>query len=313
MAAIAASVLLPLAQPGLDDATTAYTLVLLPVLAMIVIGALHRLGALYGDEAMARAEAARMRAEAQLARREADAAADAAERLRELDAAKDRFVSTVSHELRTPLTSVKGYLEAILAGEAGELNPDQREYAEIIYRNSTRLQELVDDLMVLSRVDAGELVLRRERFDLVDAVRQVREEQGPRAIENGLVLALDAPASMPLTADRRRIEQTIGNLVSNGIKYGADGDEVRIRVLEGEGEVVIEVIDEGVGIPAQELSRIGERFFRASTAGKVQGSGLGLAISREIVARHDGALQVESVAGSGSTFRVRLPLDTDDR
>jgi signal transduction histidine kinase len=308
MAAISVSILLPFAHPDLDNGTAAFALVLLPVWTTIVIAVLYRLGSLYGDEAVARAEAARVRAETQLARREADSAQDAAGRLRELDAAKDRFVSTVSHELRTPLTSVKGYLEAILAGEAGELNPDQREYAEIVYRNSTRLQELVDDLLVLSRVDAGELVLRRERFDLVDALRQVREEQGPRATENGLVLALDAPASLPVTADRRRIEQTIGNLVSNGIKYGADGYEVRVTAFAGEDEVTVEVVDHGVGIPATELSRIGERFFRASTAGEVQGSGLGLAISREIVARHGGSLEVESVEGSGSTFRIRLPL-----
>jgi signal transduction histidine kinase len=307
MLAIWVSILLPLAHPDLDDGTAAFALALLPVMTTIVIGVLYRLGSLYGDEAVARAEAARVRADAQLAQREADAARDAADRLRDLDSAKDRFVSTVSHELRTPLTSVKGYLEAILAGEAGELNPDQREYAEIVYRNSTRLQELVDDLLVLSRVDAGDLVLRRERFDLVDALRQVREEQGPRAAEGGLMLALDAPATLPVVADRRRIEQTIGNLVSNGIKYGADGYEVRIRAFADDHEVVIEVVDHGVGIPTTELSRIGERFFRASTAGEVQGSGLGLAISREIVARHGGSLEVESVEGSGSTFRVRLP------
>jgi signal transduction histidine kinase len=305
---IVASVLVPLLSPDLNASTAALALLLAAVMVMTVLGLLYRLGTLYGDEAVERAEAASVRAAAQLARREAEHARGTAGQMRELDALKDDFVSTVSHELRTPLTSVKGYLEAILAGEAGALNNEQREYTEIVYRNSTRLQELVDDLLVLSRVDAGELVLRRERFDLVDALRRVREEHGPRAAERGLVLELDAPDAIPLTADRRRIEQTIANLVSNAVKYGGDGDAVKIRAFSRAGEAVVEVMDQGVGIPAGELSRIGERFFRAANAGDVPGSGLGLAITREIVQRHGGTLEVQSAEGSGSTFRVSFPL-----
>jgi signal transduction histidine kinase len=306
-ALVTVSTLSALLPAGVDADSAALALYLPPMLTIVIAGVVYRLGAFYGDEALARGEAARVRAEAQFVQREAEQARLAADRLRALDELKDEFVSTVSHELRTPLTSVKGYLEAILAGEAGELTPTQREYAEIVYRNATRLQELVDDLLVLSRVDAGDLVLRRERFDLIEALRRVREEHGPRANENGLMLILDAPREIELTADRRRVEQTIGNLVSNAIKYGGEGEAVRIRAFVDDGNAVVEVADEGVGIPAHELSRIGERFFRATTAGDVQGSGLGLAITREIVHRHGGTLEVDSVEGAGSTFRVSFP------
>jgi signal transduction histidine kinase len=308
MAVMVAAVCLPVAYSDVNSATAALMVGLVPALVSVAAAFAYVIHDLYNDAVARRTAAATARTEAELVRREADSAQVAAQRLRELDQMKEGFVSTVSHELRSPLTSVKGYLEAMLEGEVGELNDEQREYAEIVYRNSSRLQALVDDLLVLSRIEADKLTLEPEPFDLAASLGRLREDALAQLAPGEVSVAIEAPAEIELTGDRRRIEQAVSNLVSNAIKYGGEGDEVRIRAFSRDDEAVVEVIDHGVGIPAAELDGIGERFFRASTAGTAPGSGLGLAIARELVSRHGGTLEVESVEGIGSTFRVLLPL-----
>ena len=232
-----------------------------------------------------------------------------ADRLLEESQVRDRLVTRVSHELRTPLTSVKGYVEALIEGEGGELGPAQRELAVVALRNTVRLELLIADLLLLSRVEAGQLELRAERVKLRESLEMLREDLSQLAQEKGVTLILEAPAEIEWTVDRERLDQAVANLVSNAIKYSPEGGPVLIRARPLEEELWIEVVDKGVGIPRSEIGRLGERFFRASTAGDAPGSGLGIAITQELVDLHGGTLEVESDVGSGSVFRIRIPDD----
>jgi signal transduction histidine kinase len=230
------------------------------------------------------------------------------EGLREIDDLKTQFVSSVSHELRTPLTSIKGYVEMLAAEDVGPLNEEQREYATIALRNATRLQRIIDDLLTLSRLDAGRLELDLEPLDVGDVLEDIREAVEPLANQRDIRITLDAVPSLTVLGDRARLEQALGNLVSNAVKFSSTGKTVNLRALRGNGQTLVEVSDSGVGIPRDEIPELMRRFYRASTAGAVEGTGLGLAISREIIERHQGRVEVESDEGLGSTFRVRLPL-----
>jgi two-component system, OmpR family, sensor kinase len=229
------------------------------------------------------------------------------EELRQLDELKGEFVSAVSHELRTPLTSIRGYLEAVLEEETGPLNEQQREELEIVYRNATRLQDLANDLLTLSRLESGRIEMQLRPLDLSGFLIELRKELEPAARKRRLEIGLDCSGALEVEADELRLHQAVGNLIGNAIKFSHEDGKIALRALDRNGETVIEVSDRGVGIPAEELSHVKERFFRASTAGTVQGTGLGLAITEEIVERHGGRLEVESRVGAGSTFRIRMP------
>lgn len=230
------------------------------------------------------------------------------EGLRELDAMKSQFVSSVSHELRTPLTSIKGYVEMLAAEEVGPLNAEQEEYAEIALRNVARLQRIIDDLLTLSRIDAGRLQLELEPLEVGSVLGDVREFVEPLSSERHVRIDYQAGPSLTVAGDRARLVQALGNLLSNAVKFSPAGETVRLRALRDDGQALVEVRDMGVGIPSDEIPHLMQRFYRASTAGTIEGTGLGLAISREIVELHHGRVEVESEEGVGSTFRVRLPL-----
>jgi two-component system, OmpR family, sensor kinase len=227
--------------------------------------------------------------------------------LRQLDELKGAFVSAVSHELRTPLTSIKGYLESVLSEEAGPLNDLQREELGIVYRNGTRLQDLANDLLTLARLESGRIEMEPRALDVGGLLAELREELAPAARKRGLEIGLDCDRGLEIEADELRLHQALGNLIGNAIKFSREDERVALRASAGGGEVLIEVSDSGIGIPAEEIPRLAERFYRASTAGDRQGTGLGLAITQEIVERHGGRLEVESEVGTGSTFRIRLP------
>lgn len=229
------------------------------------------------------------------------------EGLREIDELKTRFLSTVSHELRTPLTSISGYLQLLDQGVVGELTPEQLKYVHVAQRNGERLASLIDDLLMLSRFDAGRIDLKSEPVDLAEQLRNLREEMQPVADKGDSRLQLETPDDLVVDGDARRLQQSFANLVSNAIKFNRPGGEVRVRASARNGEAIVEVSDDGVGIPPAELERIGERFFRASTTTNMPGTGLGLAITREIVERHGGRLEIESEVGKGSSFRITLP------
>ena len=232
------------------------------------------------------------------------------EELRELDRLKDEFVALVSHELRTPLTSIRGYLELVLDGQAGEVAETQLQFLRVVERNAERLQRLVGDLLFVAQVDAGRLKLALERFDVAAVAAEAIEAAEPQAKEKQVELLLDASDSVEVVADRSRLAQLIDNLVSNAIKFTPAGGRVQVSVTPGADAFTIEVADTGMGIPADEQERLFQRFFRTSAASSqaIPGTGLGLAISKAIVDAHDGTIAVSSDEGHGTTFRASIPV-----
>ena len=233
------------------------------------------------------------------------------EKLRELDRLKDEFVALVSHELRTPLTSIRGYLELVLDGQAGELTEDQAQFLGVVERNAERLQRLVGDLLFIAQVDAGRLALEFDRFDAATVAAEAVEAAEPVAADKEIELVLTGDETAELVGDRARLGQLLDNLVSNALKFTPQGGRVEVSVASVEGNVSLAVSDTGMGIPADEQERLFQRFFRtaAATSQAIPGTGLGLAISKAIVDAHDGSIELDSGEGRGTTFRISLPSD----
>jgi signal transduction histidine kinase len=227
--------------------------------------------------------------------------------LREADRLKDEFVALISHDLRTPLTSIIGYLELTL--DDGNLTEKQRGYLDVADRNADRLLHLVNDLLFVARLEAGQLQLHPSELDLAAVARQSVAEAGPRAAANGIELICEADAAAPVQADRGRMFQVLDNLVSNAIKFTPSGGDVRVSVAPMNGVVRLEIADTGIGIAPEDQQRLFERFFRTSTVAQRQipGTGLGLYIARAIVEAHGGSIAVRSEPGEGTSFCVELP------
>ena len=232
---------------------------------------------------------------------------------RKAEAARDEFFALVSHELRTPLTSIVGHMELLVDDINGiaELTLDERaRFLEVINHNSRRLLRLVGDLLFVARLEAGRLDLERTRVDLARPVRDSVEAAEPRAARARHSLISDIEEGVVVNGDEGRIGQALDNLISNAVKFTPDGGQVTVRLSSDANHGIIAVSDTGIGVPEAEHQQLFERFFRASTGARAEGVGLGLAITLAIVRGHEGRLEVESEAGRGSTFRIRLPLDT---
>jgi signal transduction histidine kinase len=231
------------------------------------------------------------------------------EELQQLDQLKDGFVASVSHELRTPLTSIRGYLELVLDGEAGEVSQEQEQFLRVVERNADRLLGLVGDLLFVAQLDAGRLELELSQCDLAEIIEGSLQGIRPFAEANKIELVAETNGSLPISGDAGRLAQLADNLLSNAVKFTPPGGRVRVATREQDGSVYFEVADSGIGIAPEDRDRLFERFFRASSATEraIQGTGLGLSIAKAIVDAHHGEFSFESVEGEGSTFRVRLP------
>ncbi|MBN1260719.1 MAG: PAS domain-containing protein [Anaerolineae bacterium] len=231
---------------------------------------------------------------------------------RQADALKDTFISVISHELKTPVSIIKGYAETLRRPEARRNGVLMDEMLAAITEESDRLARLVDDLLDVSRLQAGGLPFQDvEEVALEDLARRVVERYAPHAPRHKLVTAF--PEDYPLIdGDPRRLEQVLDNLVSNAIKYSPRGGEVRIVGSATPAEVRVSVQDSGIGVPYAEQERIFERFYRVEgpETRAVPGTGLGLYLARAIVRAHGGRIWVESIPGSGATFHISLPRQT---
>ena len=226
---------------------------------------------------------------------------------KEIERMKNDFVSCVSHELRTPLSSLRGFAELMLQRE---YPPEkQRHFVEIIYRESRRLGDLVNDVLDLQRIESGRAVLQFGPAVLPELVQETVELlSAPGELHR---IVNEVPAGFPpVLADAEAVRQILRNLVSNALKYSPGGGEIRIGVEEREGQARVWVSDQGMGIPPELLPHVFSKFYRTpeSVARKIGGTGLGLAVVKGLVEAHHGAVWVESAPGKGSVFSFTLPL-----
>jgi len=238
------------------------------------------------------------------------------ERLEALDRQKDEFVGTVSHELRTPLTSIAGYLEMLADGDLGSLSPAQLKALAVIDRNTVRLRGLIEDVLVLNRIETRGLDPSFADVDVAQLVRDVVQDLQPQASGNEVSLdASDLPASCVVEGDALQLGRALTNVLGNAVKFSRPGGRVTVSAVAGASTVRIECRDSGIGIPAADMEQMFSRFFRASnaTARAIPGTGLGLAIVKAITDAHRGELTLHSVEGEGTTVALSLPLSTRDR
>lgn len=239
--------------------------------------------------------------------------------LKELDRLKSQFVSVASHELRTPIISIRGYIELVREGEGGSVTEEQESMLAVASRNTERLLTIINDLLDISRIEAGALHLDMVSVNLNRLVRDTLEEIRPLADRHGHKMTLELEDGIPeVDGDPDRLAQIITNLLSNAIKYTPDKGKIIVRTERGDtGGVHLKVEDDGIGIPSEDLPHIWERFYRGqhasghhrsrSTDFRTGGTGLGLPIVKGVVEEHGGNVRVESEEGAGSTFHVYLP------
>lgn len=225
-----------------------------------------------------------------------------------VEAIKKDFVANVSHELRTPLASIKGYSETLLDG--GVEDDDTRcEFLRIIDKHATRMSRLIDDLLVLSKLESHQLPIECESLDITQIISSTIASFEKQAGDKGISLGVELSGGVRnVCADCDRIEQVLVNLLDNAIKYTTQGGSVKVAVYNDGDEVRVDVKDSGMGIPTADIPRIFERFYRVDKARsrELGGTGLGLAITKHIIQVLGGRVWVESVPGEGSVFSFAL-------
>lgn len=234
-------------------------------------------------------------------------------RLAELDTLKQAFLDGVTHDLRSPLACIMGYAELLLSGASGDLSEIQHRQLEIMRRNGAQLYHLINNLLDLSRLEAGCMPLELRPFRLEETVAEVREGVAVLADQYRVWLAVDVqPGLGPVLGDGAQIQRVITNLLSNALKFTPAAGVVTLRVAAGPAATArVDVQDTGPGIPKDRIGRLFAKFFQVPetrTAARSLGTGLGLAISKRIIEAHGGRIWVESEFGKGSTFSFTLPL-----
>ena len=230
----------------------------------------------------------------------------------ELEAAsqhKSDFLASMSHELRTPLNAIIGFSQVLREGMFGAVNEKQAEYLDDILSSANHLLALINDVLDLSKVEAGQVELEKEPFSLREALERGVVVVRERASDDGVSVALDAdPDADVVEGDERRIQQVIFNLLSNAVKFTPAGGAVDVTSARVNGEVRVSVTDTGPGVALEDQERIFEEFQQAESGlEQREGTGLGLALSKRLVELHGGRLWLESELGNGSTFVFTLP------
>lgn len=230
-------------------------------------------------------------------------------REREIERMKEDFISSISHELRTPLTSIVAYTETIQQ-DPGMPAHTRRQFLDVIEQEGTRLAELVEGLLEISRLESGAIRILREPVDIAVVVQRVSRALKPLAEAKNIRLELDIDEMVPeLSGDEGKLMSVVTNLTNNAIKFTPEDGEVSVSVRAQSEDVVIRVSDTGMGIPKASLTRVFDPFYRVpASSERIQGTGLGLAIVARIVALHNGRVTVESEVNKGTTFSVHLPL-----
>jgi two-component system sensor histidine kinase KdpD len=236
--------------------------------------------------------------------------ASSAKALRELDAMRTDFLANVSHELRTPLAVIKGSANSLLQPDVIFDEQTRRDFLVSIDKDADTLTRLVDDLLMISRLEADALEVRRKPGRLDDVINAIRDRLDNITVRHHLII--DVGQNLPpVEMDDVRIGEVLTNLVENAVKFSDDNTSIYIQAQNGGNELCISVADEGVGIPPELHRKIFERFFQGEgrKAGRRKGAGLGLAICQGIIEAHGGKIWVESEPGKGAKFSFSLPLN----
>jgi signal transduction histidine kinase len=241
-----------------------------------------------------------------------EAEGELVERFRALDKTKTDFIATVSHELRTPLTSITGFVEILRACEAGPVSPDQMRMLDTIDRNAARLRSLIEDVLIMSKIETGAFKTVMRPVRLAEVVSSAVAALSPIADKGALTLTSDeSDPALVVSGDEDQLDRAMMNLLSNAVKFTPPGGRVTVSANRENGTAVVRVADTGIGIPDKDKKDLFNRFFRASNAVRaaVPGTGLGLSIVRAIIVNHGGDLDLQSREGGGTTVTIRLPLE----
>lgn len=230
-------------------------------------------------------------------------------RLQELEDAKRQFLGKVSHELKTPLAAIREGVSLMADGIVGEINPSQKEIIGILQEKSHHLQELLENLVNFSMAHARQATVMRQSVQLHEIVESVAMDHKPGMLAKTIKLDMDA-AAVEVIGDAEKLQTVIDNLFSNAVKYSPDGGKINVTLQSRDAHAVLDVADDGPGIPDMERDKIFDPFYQGDSApaSYVKGNGLGLAIAREYLNAHHGTIEVIAHSGSGAHFRVRLPL-----
>ncbi|HZZ38578.1 MAG TPA: PAS domain S-box protein [Acidobacteriaceae bacterium] len=255
----------------------------------------------------------RKRAEQEVRRLQLQYTGELEARNREIERAnrlKSEFLASMSHELRTPLHTIIGFSELLQEGGEGALNEAQRRFLEHIRRDSEHLLELINDVLDLSKIEAGQLDLKREIYPLARSVGEALDAIRPGAAAKGITIDERGERDSLVDADPLRVKEMLYNLLSNAVKFTPEGGRVWVETIEDGSFARVTVADTGIGIPLEEQENIFDKFYQVgnTTRGVREGTGLGLSITKELVQMHGGWMEVESVPGEGSRFIFRLPL-----
>jgi len=234
----------------------------------------------------------------------------ALERVSELSQLKANFISNISHELRTPLTHIKGYVELLITESLGPVTEEQKHALQVSQQSSSKLETLIEDLIMVSLASRGELSIKQENVDIRRLASLAVKSFAGKAVERGVNLHAVIDEDVPLVqADSQKIAWVMGQLIDNGVKFTpADGNVVVSVKREGENLVIVSITDTGIGIPSSHLDDIFEPFHQldSSTTRRYGGTGLGLSLVRQIIEAHGSMLDVQSAEGHGSTFKFPL-------
>ena len=236
-----------------------------------------------------------------------------AEKSRQIEVAsqhKSEFLANMSHELRTPLNAIIGFSEVLTDRLFGELNDKQAEYLKDIYASGTHLLSLINDILDLSKIEAGRMELELTDFDLPTALDNALTLVRERAGRRGITLETSVDEGLgEVRADERKIRQVVLNLLSNAIKFTPERGRIELRAVPVDGSVEVSVSDTGVGIAPEDQEAVFEEFRQVGTAEKkAEGTGLGLTLCRKFVELHGGRIRVQSEVGRGSTFTFTIPV-----
>jgi PAS domain S-box-containing protein len=255
----------------------------------------------------------RRRAEQEVRKLQQIYTAELEARNREIERAnrlKSEFLASMSHELRTPLHTIIGFTELLAEGGEGALSEAQKRFLGHIHRDSNHLLELINDVLDLSKIEAGQMVLKREIFRLRKCVEDALNTTRPGAALKGIEIDDRADAECDVDADPLRVKEMLYNLLSNAVKFTPKGGHVRVETRQESGFAHVTVVDTGIGISAEEQENIFDKFYQVgnTTSGVREGTGLGLSITKELVQMHGGWMEVESTPGEGSRFTFTLPI-----